>query len=86
MEKRIRVGRPISGGFWDPWAVEEVRKSTPLPKLEAKRICVICLSEISEGASIIECPYCSAIGHENCFEDWVTLKGKCPLCRRAITL
>ncbi|MCS7125858.1 MAG: hypothetical protein NZ929_02985 [Aigarchaeota archaeon] len=86
MVRRIRVTRPVNSGFWDPWSVEEVKKTTPMPKLEAKRVCVICLSEISEGAAMIECPYCGALGHENCFEEWITMKGKCPLCRRTITL
>jgi E3 ubiquitin-protein ligase DOA10 len=83
---RIKVGKPVNSGFWNPWAIEEVEKTPPPPpKLETKRICVVCLSEVSEGAPIIECPYCGAIGHENCFEDWITIKGRCPLCRRPLT-
>lgn len=84
--KRIKIGEPVGKGFWNPWAVEEVKKVTPHPKLETKHICVVCLSEISKGAPIIECPYCGAIGHENCFEDWIAMKNRCPLCRRPITL
>ncbi|MCF8885551.1 MAG: RING finger domain-containing protein [Nitrososphaerota archaeon] len=84
--KRIKIGKPICRGFWNPWSVEEIKKTPVIPpKPEARQVCVICLSEIGEGASTTECPYCGAIGHKNCFDEWIVLRGKCPLCRKILT-
>ena len=82
MPRRIVVGKPVSKGFWDPWGAEEVLRQ---PEKESRKVCVICLSEVHEGAPTLECPYCGAIGHKNCFDDWISMKGSCPLCRRPIT-
>lgn len=86
MGRRIEVKEPVGRGFWDPWSVEEVRRTPPSRRQELKKICVICLSEISEGAPTLQCPHCGALGHHSCFGDWIALKGKCPLCRRSLSL
>lgn len=85
MGRKVEVREPVGRGFWDPWAIEEVRRP-PSRSTEFKRICVICLSEIAERAPTIQCPHCGALGHHSCFEDWITLKGICPLCRRPLSL
>lgn len=87
MPKRIVLGKPVSVGFWDPWSVEEtIKKPKPREEPREENFCVICLSKIEEGAPTIQCPHCGAIGHRSCFEEWIRLKGACPLCKRPITL
>ena len=86
MKRRIAIRAPVGKGFWDPWSVEEIARAPQPKKTEFRKVCVICFSEIAEGAPTIQCPHCGAIGHQSCFEDWLSLRGTCPLCRRPITL
>ncbi|OYT67882.1 MAG: hypothetical protein B6U65_01665 [Candidatus Wolframiiraptor sp. EX4484-121] len=84
MVRKFILREPICEGFWDPWqASEQILK--PPEKLRPKRICQICLSEIEEGVSYVECPHCGNLMHRSCLENWVKVKGNvCPVCGRPL--
>ena len=85
MPRRVLIKEPVNKGFWDPWSAEEaLRPPRREARGEPRKVCVICYSEIEEGTPTMQCPHCGAIGHRNCFDEWVSLKGTCPLCKRPI--
>ncbi|MFW9853082.1 MAG: RING finger domain-containing protein [Candidatus Thorarchaeota archaeon] len=47
--------------------------------------CIICLQEFDlkdkEKIAVILCPSCSYAGHPKHFEDWLSEKSSCPMCR-----
>jgi len=75
---KIAVGAEKSLGYWDPYRPEP-EKETP----RRMEICVVCGLEIAEPPTF-SCPHCSAVGHESCFTDWLTVRNSCPMCRRPI--
>ncbi|MBN1330258.1 MAG: E3 ubiquitin protein ligase [Candidatus Heimdallarchaeota archaeon] len=48
--------------------------------------CIICRIKLDKDDAIWKCPYCIALFHKQHFIDWVTEKGKCPVCRGKITI
>jgi hypothetical protein len=42
--------------------------------------CMVCKSDVIEGAKAVWCPYCGGIAHEPHFREWLHVKDYCPVC------
>ncbi|MDW7977829.1 MAG: RING finger domain-containing protein [Candidatus Caldarchaeum sp.] len=68
--------REVNAGYWNPF-------ETVAEKKQKASLCVICGLELLNDKTY-NCPHCEAVGHMNCFDDWLSIKKSCPLCRRPI--
>lgn len=48
------------------------------------RTCAICLSDFEDGEKVKELN-CEHRFHIACIDDWLKIKGSCPLCRENLT-
>ena len=46
--------------------------------------CTICLGQFVDGDGVKVVPGCSHVFHDNCFNDWVALRWRCPNCNTEI--
>lgn len=46
--------------------------------------CAVCLIEIKQSDSVVVCPSCGAMGHEDHFLEWLKVKTICPNCKTNI--
>lgn len=53
---------------------------------EAESMCCICLTELSNGSSVVQMPQhcCSHVFHKDCIRKWISVRSTCPLCRRNV--
>jgi len=46
--------------------------------------CSICMEAFQDGECVRELPMCGHIFHSECIDEWLSLNGSCPICRRDI--
>ena len=53
---------------------------------EAESMCCICLTEFSNGSSVVRMPQhcCSHVFHKDCIRKWISVRSTCPLSRRNV--
>ncbi len=47
--------------------------------------CSVCQGLIKRGDSILECPNCSNVAHDDHMEQWMKIKNECPMCKTKIS-
>ncbi len=82
----IRQFRVDSTEEYDEQEKEEIREWAKfVEEAISGNKCIICLQEFDlkekDKLAVILCPNCSYAGHPKHFEDWLTEKSSCPMCR-----
>ncbi|HUU79099.1 MAG TPA: RING-H2 finger protein [candidate division Zixibacteria bacterium] len=49
-----------------------------------KHKCAICKIEIKVGSEVFKCPFCGSFFHKEHYIQWVSTKGKCPVCGKSL--
>ncbi len=88
-EKIVNTIRQFKVTSTDEYNEEEKEEIREWAKFVEEAIsgnkCIICLQEFDmkdkEKLAVILCPNCSYAGHPKHFEDWLTEKSSCPMCR-----
>lgn len=47
-------------------------------------LCSVCKLPISYGADWVECPHCTHKAHKEHLQEWVKVKGTCPICKQKL--
>ncbi|MBD3190093.1 MAG: hypothetical protein GF308_05595 [Candidatus Heimdallarchaeota archaeon] len=47
-------------------------------------LCSVCKLPISYGADWVECPHCTHKAHKEHLQEWVKVKGTCPVCKQKL--
>ena len=82
------VSSEVSGQQLETKTATILDNSISQPKIlkdnSKKYTCSICKIEIKVGSEIFECPFCKSYFHKEHYIQWVSTKGKCPVCKKSL--
>lgn len=70
----------LDGQIIESYPITVLGESRRLPKPE-NNICAICLGDYEAKETLRTIPDCNHFFHASCLDEWLRLKGTCPLCR-----
>lgn len=82
--ERVKEAIEIALGKRDKLAPSEEVTAKPYEELKEKDVCMICKLFLKKSDTILQCPACESLYHQDHLLSWIKTKKKCPVCGQVL--